>query len=95
MMIKARANNVWGERRSTQLATLSKSSASLFISSPHSGVDQAIALASQLEAARAEVAHIRQQQEAERARVKKAIAELRRKNDAAAKDKAAREASSR
>ena len=50
-------------------------------------------MAQDLEAARAEVAQIRQQQEAERARVKKAIAELRRKIDVLQKEKQAAELS--
>ena len=44
-------------------------------------VRQASQAARELEAARGEVAQIRQQQEAERGRVKKAIAEMRRKMD--------------
>jgi phage shock protein A len=42
---------------------------------------QASEVAAELEASRAEVAQIRQQQEAERARVKKAISEMKRKID--------------
>ena len=42
---------------------------------------QASQVAKDLEAAQAEVAQIRQQQEAERGRVKKAIAEMKRKID--------------
>lgn len=54
--------------------------------------DQASQASADVEAAHAEVARIKQQQEAERGRVKKAITEMRRKMDGLQKEKAAAEA---